>query len=292
MQDKGQVQKPKSSERIHRFLKGQVSQGMRFTKLGENDIRCVISAEELLEFGIRIDDIMERNSRTKEFFRAILDMGSKKLGMDKREGIHLASAQISVMKDNSLSIIFHEASVEEILKNLVGDDHERLAQLERDIAENIRDNPGHLTGKVRNELVDIMEEKIRREGNLTPAVMEEIRQIREEINAGEAVILTSEDRFRMCAIRFTSLDDAIRYCSMTDFAEGFSSSFYKSVRDEEFYLIVYRNDMPLEKYSGVLFGASEFGSVTELTDAGRAFLVSHCEVMIEEDAYQKLKTIG
>ena len=53
--------KPKSSEVLNSFtvfMKGQVSQGMRFTKLGENDIRCVISAEELLEFGIRIDDIM------------------------------------------------------------------------------------------------------------------------------------------------------------------------------------------------------------------------------------------
>ncbi len=265
---------------------------MKFTKLGENDIRCVISEAELYGFGIRLDDIIERNSRTKEFFRAILDMGSKQLGMDKREGIHLASAQISVLKDNSISIIFHEASIEEILKNLVGDNMERLEKLEKDIAENIKNNPGRLTKEIRNELIDIMEDKIRREGNLTPAVMAEIRQIREEINADDSGMWMNEDRFRMCAIRFTSLDDAIRYCTMTDFREDFKSSFYKSVKDEEFFLIVYRNEMTLEKYSGILFGASEFGSVTELTEAGRAFLISHCEVMIEDDAYQKLKSIG
>ncbi|MBR1876470.1 MAG: adaptor protein MecA [Lachnospiraceae bacterium] len=265
---------------------------MRFTKLGENDIRCVITETELINYGLSMDDILERNGRMKEFFRAVLDMGSKELGMRKKDGIHLASAQISVLKDNSISIIFHETSVEEILRSLVGDDKERLAKLERDIAENIKKNPQRLSKEVRNEIVDFIEDKIRREGHLTPAVMAEIRQIREEINSDDYDILASEGRFKMCAIRFRSLDDAIRYCTMTDYTGEFTSALYKSAKDEEFYLIIYRNDMPLEKYSGLLFGASEFGSVMELTDAGRAFLLSHTETMIEDDAYNKLKSVG
>ncbi|MBQ7464588.1 MAG: adaptor protein MecA [Lachnospiraceae bacterium] len=266
-------------------------ENMRFTKLGEKDIRCIITESELIDFGLNLDDIIERTDRTKDFFRQVLDIGSKQLGMGKKDGLHLASAQISVLKDNSISIIFHETSVDEILDNLAGGDRERVEKLKRDIEEAVKENPKHLPKKIRNDIVDVMEERIRQEGNMTPAVMAEIRQIREEIEKDEESIRVSENRFRMCAVRFTSLDDAIRFCAVADHTGGFSSSFYKSGSEKEYYLIIDRNDMPIEKYSGMLFNASEYGSVSELTDAGRAFLVSHSELMIEDDAFHKLRSI-
>ncbi len=265
---------------------------MKFTKLGEKDIRCVISESELIDFGLNLDDIIERNGRTKEFFRQILDIGSKQLGMSKGDGLHLASAQISVLKDNSLSIIFHETSVDEILDNLAGDDKERIEKLKKSIEEAIKTDPKRLPKNIRNEIVNIMEERIKSEGNMTPAVMAEIRQIREEIERDEANNMAlSENRYKMCVIRFVSLDDAIKYCAITNYPDGFESSLYKSKTEEEFFLVISRNDMSLEKYSSILFGASEFGSVMELSGAGRAFLISQSELMIEEDAYHKLKSL-
>ena len=32
---------------------------MKFTKLGENEIRSVLSEEEMISFGINLDDILE-----------------------------------------------------------------------------------------------------------------------------------------------------------------------------------------------------------------------------------------
>ncbi len=264
---------------------------MKFTKLGEKDIRCVITESELIDFGLNLDDIIERTDRTKEFFRQILDIGSRQLGMGKKDGLHLASAQISVLKDNSISIIFHETSVDEILDNLAGSDREKVEKLKKDIEAAVKDNPKHLPKKIRKDIVDVMEDRIRQEGNLTPSVMAEIRQIREEIERDEESIRISENRFRMCAVRFTSLDDAIRFCAVSDHGEDFSSSFYKSGSEKEYYLVIDRNEMPLEKYSGLLFNASEYGSVAELTDAGRAFLISHSELLIKDDAYRKLRSI-
>ncbi|MBO4374876.1 MAG: adaptor protein MecA [Lachnospiraceae bacterium] len=264
---------------------------MKFTKLGEKDIRCIISESELVDFGLNLDDIIERTDRTKEFFRQVLDIGSKQLGMGRKDGLHLASAQISVLKDNSISIIFHETSVEEILDNLAGNDRERVEKLKKDIQEAVKDNPKHLPKKIRNDIVDVMEDRIRQEGNMTPAVMAEIRQIREEIERDEESLRVSENRFRMCAVRFTSLNDAIRFCAVSDHSGDFSSAFYKSGSEKEYYLVIDRNDMPIEKYSGLLFNASEYGSVAELTDAGRAFLISHSELMIQTDAYHKLRSI-
>ena len=264
---------------------------MKFTRLGENDIRCVISESELVDYGLDLDDIIERRGRTREFFRQILDMATKELGIAKRDGLHLASAQISVLKDNSLSIIFHEASIEEVLKHLTGDNGEKARRLKEDIEEAIRKNPEKLSKGIRNEIVDAMEERLRAEGNMSPAVQSEIRQIRNEIANDPDAPDEEEPRYRLGIIRFDSMDAVISYCSVTAYEGEIVSSLYKSKKDHAYYLLMLRGSMDLSIFSRLLYIASEYGSVLDLSNAGRAYLIAPCEPVVKEDAYQKMRLI-
>ena len=79
---------------------------MIFTRLGENEIRCVLSEEEFISFGIDLDDILEKNVKSGRFFNEILTQAMEALG-EKDARIRGCSAQINVMEDRSISILFH-----------------------------------------------------------------------------------------------------------------------------------------------------------------------------------------
>ena len=80
---------------------------MKFTRLGENEIRCVLSEEELISFGIDLDDILEKNVKSGKFFNEILSRAVLALGEPVTGEIKGCSAQISILKDRSISILFH-----------------------------------------------------------------------------------------------------------------------------------------------------------------------------------------
>ncbi len=93
---------------------------MKFTKLGENEIRCILSEEEMFSFGIDLDDILEKNVKSGRFFNEILSQAVIALGEEDAFRIRGCSAQINVMKDRSISILFHtrkDDSLSERFKN-------------------------------------------------------------------------------------------------------------------------------------------------------------------------------
>ncbi len=264
---------------------------MKFSRLGENDIRCIISESELVDYGLELDDIIERRGRTREFFRQILDMAARELKMPRRDGLHLASAQISLLKDNSLSIVFHEASIDEVLMHLTGDNSEKAKKLKLDIEEAIRQHPKKLSKAIRNEIVDAMEERFRAEGNLSPSVESELRQIRNEIKNDPETAGDNDQKYREGLICFPTLDAAIAFCGVTACKEEIESELYKSEKKSEYYLRIRRGDLDLTAFSRLLFAASEYGSLLNLPDAGKVFLLSQCDRIIEEQAYQKLREV-
>jgi len=87
---------------------------MKFTKLGENEIRCVLTEEEMISFGIDLDDILEKNSKSGRFFNEILSQAAIALGESSADALRGSSAQISVLKDRSISILFHTRRSESI----------------------------------------------------------------------------------------------------------------------------------------------------------------------------------
>ena len=264
---------------------------MKFTRLSENDIRCVISEGELVDYGINLDDIIEKKGRTREFFRQLLDMAAEKLGMKKTDGLQLASAQISVLKDNSISIVFHESNVEEALSRITGGDRKKIDKLRKDIQEQIRKDPDKLSKGIRQEIIDVMEEQLKAEGNYSPEVMAEISQIRSQID-DESDAGINDKKHESAVLAFGCLDDAISFCRVTCCRSEVVSSLFRSRKDGLFYLFILKGEMELTEFSRLLFAASEYGRAREYSNAEKAYLLSVSDIIIEEDAYSRLRSIG
>jgi len=101
---------------------------MKFTRVGENEIRCILTEEELVSFGIDLDDILEKNVKSGKFFNEILSRAFLALGEQSVDEIRGCSAQISVLKDRSISILFHTRKT-----NILTEFADRLKEAEEKI---------------------------------------------------------------------------------------------------------------------------------------------------------------
>ena len=86
---------------------------MKVTRVGENEIRCILSEEEMVAFGIDLDDILEKNIKSGKFFNEILSRAATALGEADAGELRGCSAQISVLDDRSISILLRTRTFSE-----------------------------------------------------------------------------------------------------------------------------------------------------------------------------------
>lgn len=107
---------------------------MKFKRISEKQIQCLISQEELVEKGIAIDDFLDHRDKTEEFLREVVDEAQDAL--DIEEMGHFFSVQMHILKTGNISLII----------NLEGDDGhgESLADVEQasSVLDKIRDKHG------------------------------------------------------------------------------------------------------------------------------------------------------
>ena len=271
---------------------------MKFTRLSDTDIRCVMSEQELFDNGLNLDDIMAKTDETKRFFRQLMDKAALKLGIEHGNGIHMASAQISVLEDRSISIVFHEANLEEALEHVTGGDPEKARSLKNRIAEEVKaqkDSMPELPLAMKRELLDMMEEQLKNGGEGSTEALSEIRQLRAELDAQEqnqSIIAELKAAMKKSfVVRFEKLEEGRIYAKNCSSVSRINSTLYKFSEDEAFYLMIQHDVMPDRIYEGIRTLAYDFGDVVTLKAAAKQYLVENSEVLIENNAVEVLREL-
>lgn len=111
---------------------------MRFSRIGEHTIKCIITEEEIGDLGYTLDEIMSNGERTQEFMNDIFDLAEQEFQTKFDMGIKTVRADF--MSDHTLSLTFSEhpgsSGVMEQLKDLVNSligsiPKEKLAQMQK-----------------------------------------------------------------------------------------------------------------------------------------------------------------
>ena len=89
---------------------------MKFKKISDTTIRCIISQEEMWEKGIEIDDFLEHKDKTEDFLRDIVEQARDELDMDSIG--HAFSVQMSVMRTGEISLLIVEDDQENMQRTL------------------------------------------------------------------------------------------------------------------------------------------------------------------------------
>lgn len=92
---------------------------MKYKKINDATVQCIVSADDMSEYGLTLSDIFERNERGEEFLRDIIERAHEEVGYQINNGN--IAMQITPLKDNGLVVTFTDegpATFKEMLQNL------------------------------------------------------------------------------------------------------------------------------------------------------------------------------
>lgn len=77
---------------------------MKYKKINEATVQCIITAEDMVEYGLTLADIFERNEKGEEFLRDIIERAHEEIGY-QINGENIAM-QITPLRDKGLVVTF------------------------------------------------------------------------------------------------------------------------------------------------------------------------------------------
>ena len=92
---------------------------MKYKKINEATVQCIITAEDMLEYGLTLSDIFERNEKGEGFLRDIIERAHDEIGY-QINGENIAM-QITPLKDKGLVVTFTDEGpmgFKDIMKHL------------------------------------------------------------------------------------------------------------------------------------------------------------------------------
>lgn len=81
---------------------------MKYKKINDATVQCIISEEDMLEYGLTLSDIFERNEKGEGFLRDIIERAQDEVGYTVN-GDNIAM-QIMPLKDKGLAVTFTNES--------------------------------------------------------------------------------------------------------------------------------------------------------------------------------------
>jgi adapter protein MecA 1/2 len=121
---------------------------MRYKKINDATVQCIITQEDMMEYGLTLSDIFERNEKGEEFLRDVIERAHDEVGYQINNGN--IAMQITPIKDQGLVVTFTDESpaafkdilqhLKEVLQDVSAelyrqDGEERLAQAEQSVDE-------------------------------------------------------------------------------------------------------------------------------------------------------------
>lgn len=92
---------------------------MKYKKINEATVQCIISEDDMTEYGLTLSDIFERNEKGEEFLRDIIERAHEEVGYQINNGN--IAMQITPLKDKGLVVTFTDegpAAFKEMLQHL------------------------------------------------------------------------------------------------------------------------------------------------------------------------------
>ena len=235
---------------------------MKYRRIGKDTVQCIVTGEDLEEYGLQMSDIFERNERGEGFLRDLIQEAHEEVGYNCT-GNSIAM-QISPFKDNGMVITFCEEA-DGGFKNLL---------------EHMRDVIKAVGFDGLDELHDLSSFS----GDQTD------ENTNEKNTATKKEKKEKEEQYAETRIfEFSSLNDVIDFSKGVTGATQLRSCLVKS--DHKYYLVTMKNRMSWKNYNKLSAKAFDFAKVVVDSDEKLIYLGEHGELLIENGAVNKLSKL-
>ncbi|MDD6811813.1 MAG: adaptor protein MecA [Lachnospiraceae bacterium] len=230
---------------------------MKYKKINEATVQCIISEEDMEEYGLTLADIFERNEKGEGFLRDIVERAHDEVGY-KLSGDNIAM-QITPLRDEGLVITFSD-------EGPAGFQH---------MLEHIKEV---LTGMDPETVKEVVEDSRERENRAKAETLsQQDNHLAEGSNSGCRLFV------------FASIDCVLRYCITIPPKSALKSQLFKM--DDAYYLALRKQRISQESFNKLSVKAVEFGTMASVSEESIFYLEEHAECLIADKAVSKLQKI-
>ncbi len=227
---------------------------MKFKKIGEDKIRCVITKEEMEQNGMELGDFVSDQEKTQSFIRDILAEACETLGIETHAKAY--SVQMTVMPQGDVALLISPDSssglataIEELKKHLTGL-QETLSTTKKDPVTTVNGSTADVPVQPAQAIVDNNKDEVTSQYLDTP----------------------------LWAI-LPDLDSSIELCKHIPKFEGIQSVLYRYGDD---YYVKLNFELTRRQISAVILVIAEFASQMFTESFDGAFLLEHGDLICDD----------
>lgn len=243
---------------------------MRIEKLNDNQIRCTLTKDDLATRQIKLSELAYGTEKAKELFRDMMQQASVDFGFEA-DNIPLMIEAIPLPNECIVLIITKVEDPEELDTRF-----SKFAPGSENHSEELNDL-GSVLPEGADNVLDMFRKLIERH----------LKEGNQEEQEEKAIALASElDLTRLYF--FPDLDTVISAAHVLNGYYAGQNSLYRLIRDGSYCLVIRKSGHTPEEFNKVSNILSECGTSEKYTSACEAYLEEHEELMVKEEALQKL----
>lgn len=247
---------------------------MKIEKLNDNQIRCTLTKDDLASRQIKLSELAYGSEKTRELFQDMMEQAANDVGFEA-DNIPLMIEAIPLPNECIILIVTKVEDPEELDTRFA-----KFAPGGENRHDELPDFGSLLPPEGADNVLDIFKKLI--EHHLKEGSKEE--------QAQDAVALATElDLTRLYF--FPNLDTVIAAAQILKNYYRGCNSLYRLKRDGSYCLVVRKNSHTPEEFNKISNILSEYGTSEKFASASEAYLEEHEELMIKEQALQKLAQI-
>lgn len=224
---------------------------MKYKKINDATVQCIITQEDMMEYGLTLTDIFERNEKGEEFLRDVIERAHDEVGYQINNGN--IAMQITPLKDKGLVVTFTDespAAFKDILQHLKEVLQDVSAELDHQEETERRAVPVDLSGSMYDDNM-------------------------------------YDENYRMFA--FTSIRQVMRYAASIPGSCSVKSHLFKG--GGKYYLVMEKNRLSYKMFNRISAQGIEFGEPTTCTADIVSIVEEHGECLIRDRAVSRLRRI-
>jgi adapter protein MecA 1/2 len=260
---------------------------MKIKRIDDNTIRCIVTEEDMKEYGLELEDFIMNKDKARDFLESVVKQAVEEVGYEVKNGA--LAMQLMQLPKNALAITFSEngdSSLHSML-NYVKETAEALKKLgDTDFVKDME--KAFSEGKI-DELDDLI-------SNLkdpSEEMSEPSNTNRVKVDKG---IKNSKDKVKKNRIislfKFRTLADVEHFSSIVTIQKIITSILYKDEVRGDYYLTISKGRLSAIEYEKLSKLATEFGDYISENQMQLAYCEEHFSCLIKKKAVNILRDLG
>lgn len=257
---------------------------MKFRRIDNETVRCVLTEEDMRQNGIEMDDFFKDRDKVRGFLEQLVERAKDEVGYEAKHG--MLSLQIVPLPHNAVSITFSEKEdggfrdIFEHIKDIVTelDDNGVLDYI--DGIEKLEDD----------EKIKVVEEFMDKYQQSAVHNKNEVSRIVKELSEKESPKPKSQenDGWKLAVYQYVDLDTVIESCKIFSDDMVCKSSLYKEEKTNSYFVIIEkkRGAADIERMVNRL---AEYSNRISNGEKKKAYLEEHGTCMIAKNAIETLR---